>query len=87
MGFLSRMFVPRGARRAMHPVRTVKRTVTPKPIKQVRRAMHPLDNAAYAVTRTINTKPRRKSRGTVYRHGSCPVAHRSAEAAARCRNP
>lgn len=87
MGFLSRMFVPRGVRRALNPVRTVKAAVTPKPLKRIRRAMHPLDNAVYGVSRAINTKPRRKSRSTVYRHGSCPVAHRSPEAAARCRNP
>ena len=43
MGFLSRLFVPRGVRRAMHPGRAVKRAVTPKPIKQMRHAMHPID--------------------------------------------
>jgi hypothetical protein len=84
MGFLSRMFVPRGVRRAMHPVRTVKRAVTPKPVKQVRRALHPIDNAVYGVERSLNTKPRPNK--PVYRHGTCPVKHRTPEAAAKCRN-
>jgi hypothetical protein len=68
VGFLSRLFVPRGIRRSMHPVRSVKRAVTPKPIKKAMRAVHPLDNAVYAVTRSLNTKPtsrRRKARATV----------------------
>jgi hypothetical protein len=47
--------------------------------------MHPVDNAAYALERSLNTKPRRRSAAPVYRHGTCPVAHRTPEAAARCR--
>ncbi len=86
MGFISRMFIPRGVRRAVNPVGTLKGAVTPKSVKQLRRAMHPLDSAAYEVTRAINTKPRRRATHTVYRHGSCPVRHRSPEAAAKCRN-
>jgi hypothetical protein len=78
----------------MHPVRTVKRAATPKVVKQARRAMHPVDNAVYGAERAVATSLRsgrkpaakaRSSRGVVYRHGSCPVAHRSPEAAARCR--
>ncbi|MCW2671798.1 MAG: hypothetical protein JWP14_387 [Frankiales bacterium] len=87
MGFLSRMLVPRGVRRAMHPARTVKRAVTPKTVKRARRVLHPLDNAAYGVARSLNTKPRKKKGSSkVYRHGSCPVKHRTPEAAAKCRN-
>lgn len=85
MGFLSRMLVPRGVRRAFHPTRAVKRAVTPKAVKQVRRAIHPVDNAVYGIARGLNTKPRSKSKAPRYRHGSCPVNHRTAEAAARCR--
>ena len=33
MGFLSRLFIPRSVRRAMHPGRAVKRAVTPKAVK------------------------------------------------------
>lgn len=86
MGFLSRLFVPRGIRRAMHPVRSVKRAVTPKAIKKARRAVHPLDNAAYAVTRSLNTKPRPKRKTPAYNHDSCPINHRTPAAAAKCRN-
>ena len=85
MGFLSRLLIPRGVRRAMHPARTVRRAVTPKPIRQARRAMHPLDNALYSVERSLTTKRRRPA--PVYRHGTCSVRHRSPEAAAKCRNP
>jgi hypothetical protein len=35
MGFLSRLLVPRGVRRATHPVRTVKRAATPKVVKRL----------------------------------------------------
>lgn len=96
MGFLSRLLVPRSARRAMHPVRTVKRAATPKIVKKAERAMHPLDNAIYSVERSAVTSlrsggrkranARRAGRARVYRHGSCPVAHRTPEAAAKCRN-
>lgn len=92
MGFLSRLLVPRSVRRAMHPVRTVKRAATPKVVKKARRALHPVDNIVYGAERQVITsmrsgrKRRRKSRAPVYRHGSCPVAHRSPEAAAKCRN-
>jgi hypothetical protein len=86
MGFLSRLFIPRGVRRAMHPVRTVKRAATPKSIKRARRALHPIDNAVYSFERSLNTKRRKPATRLVYRHGNCPVKHRTPEAAARCRN-
>ncbi len=87
MGFLSRMLIPRRVRRAAHPVRTVRRKVTPKVVKNARRAMSPVDNAVYGVTRSLNTKPRRRSTPAPgYRHGACPVKHRTPAAAANCRN-
>lgn len=85
MGFLSRLLVPRGVRRAMHPVRTVRRAVTPRTVKRARRALNPVSNSIYTVERAVNTKGQSTKR--VYRHGSCPVRHRTPEAAARCRNP
>ena len=84
MGFLSRMLIPRSVRRAAHPVRTVKRAATPKSIKSIQRSLHPIDNAVYGVTRSLNTKAR--SRAAAYTHGSCPVRHRTAQAAQNCRN-
>ena len=91
MGFLSRLLVPRSVRRAAHPVRTVRRAATPKVVKTARRALHPVDNIVYGAERQVITSLRsgrkpRKGRAPVYRHGSCPVAHRSPEAAAKCRN-
>lgn len=95
MGFLSRLLVPRKVRRAVHPVRAVRRAATPKVVKKARRAMHPIDNAVYGVERSVATSlrsggkrraaSRRKARAAVYRRG-CPVAHRTPEAAAKCRN-
>lgn len=92
MGFLSRLLVPRSVRRAAHPVRTVRRAATPKVVKTAQRALHPVDNIVYGAERQVITslrsgrKRRRMSRAPVYRHGSCQVAHRSPEAAAKCRN-
>ena len=89
VGFFSRLFIPRSVRRAVHPGRAVKRAVTPKVVKKASRAMHPIDNAAYSVQRSVATTIRsgRKRKAPVFRHGNCPVSHRSAEAAARCKNP
>jgi hypothetical protein len=64
VGFLSRLLIPRGVRRATHPVRTVKRAVTPKPVKKVQRAMHPIDNAIYSVERSVSTSIRNGVRGS-----------------------
>lgn len=92
MGFLSRQLVPRSVRRATHPVRAVKRAATPKVVKKVRRALHSVDNIVYDAEREVITslrsgrKRRREGRAPVYRRGSCRVARRSAEAAAKCRN-
>lgn len=86
MGLSRRMFVPRSARRAVRPVRTVKRAVTPKPIKKVQRAVHPVDNAVYGLQRSLDTKPRPATGSPRYQHGPCPVNHQTSAAAAKCRN-
>jgi len=64
MGFLTRLLIPRGVRRAVHPGRAVTRAITPKAIT-ARRAMHPLDNLQYSVERSIATSLRsgRKRKG------------------------
>lgn len=95
MGFLSRLLISRSVRRAMHPGRAVKRAVTPRSVKKLKRAMHPVSNARYSMERSVSTQIRsaarsgskRRTTTAAYRHGSCPVRHRSADAAARCRNP
>jgi hypothetical protein len=88
VGFFSRLPVPRSVRRAVHPGRAVKRAITPKPIKKARRTLHPVDNAVYSMQRSVATSIRsgRKHKARVWRHGNCPVNHRSPEAAAHCRN-
>ena len=92
MGFLSRLLVPRSVRRAIHPVGTVRRAATPKAVKKAQRALHPVDNIVYGAERQVITslrpgrKRRRQGRARAYRHGNCPVAHRSPETAAKCRN-
>ena len=83
MGFLTLLLIPRSLRRAAHPTRTVKSALTPKSVKRARRVLHPVDNATYAVTRSLNTT--RRPRTPHYRHGTCTVRHRSPEAAAKCR--
>jgi hypothetical protein len=90
MGFLSRMLVPRSVRRAAHPVRSVKRSVTPKPVRRATRALNPVSNATYGLERSIRSSGRATTRAAkpkapVYRHGTCTVNHRSPEAAAKCR--
>lgn len=80
MGFLTRLLVPRPVRRAMHPVSTAKWALTPRPVRVVRHAMHPVDAALYQLERSA------RARRLVYRHGACPVKHRSYGAAARCRH-
>jgi len=92
MGFFTRRLIPRKVRRIAHPIRAVKRAVTPKPVKKVLRGVsivrNPLGNAAYAVERSVFTKKRKKrsSPAPVYRHGKCPIKHRSSEVAMRCKN-
>ena len=101
MGFLTRLLIPRPVRRVAHPVRTgkraVRRAVVPKPIRQATygasQLRNPVRAAAYhGIERPLNTALQsgvRKRSGTpapVYRHGNCPVKHRSIEAAQRCTN-
>jgi hypothetical protein len=55
MGFLSRLLVPRGVRRAAHPMRTVKRAATPRAVKRAQRLASPIDNAVYSLERSVST--------------------------------
>jgi hypothetical protein len=52
--------------------------------------MNPIDNAVYGAQRSVSTAIRSggksKSKAQVWRHGNCPINHRSPEAAAKCRN-
>lgn len=90
MGFFSRLLIPRSVRRAVHPGRAVRRAVTPKAVKRARRAVHPISNAKYSMERSVATSLRSGRRpvkkAAVYRHGNCPIHHRTPETAQRCRN-
>jgi hypothetical protein len=68
----------------VHPVRSVKRAVTPTVVKRARRALSPVDHAVYIVERKLNHKPRRRTRATSYTHPNCTVKHRTCEAAEKC---
>jgi hypothetical protein len=71
MGILWRLFAPkplkkarRTVRKAAHPVRTATRAATPKTVKKMQRAAHPLDlaelKAEDAVVNAIRGKRRRQ---------------------------
>jgi len=86
MGFFSRLPVPRGMRRAARP-ETAATPTAPEAVEVAHHAPqaasngHPVQHSAAA---TIQAEANGKD--GVWRHGDCPVNHRSAEAAAKCRN-
>lgn len=92
MGLITRLLVPRSVRRAAHPLRTVKSKATPKSVKRLRRVAHPIDSAVYATERSLTTsfrsgrRRRRGARRPVFTHPGCPIQHRTAETAKRCRH-
>jgi hypothetical protein len=91
MGFLSRLFIPRGVRRALHPVRSAKRAVrkavVPKSVRRVTYAASQIANPVSALKYHAIERPLTTALpAPVYRHGKCAVKHRSLEAARRCRN-
>ncbi len=85
MGFITRALIPRSVRRAVHPVRAVRRAVTPRPVKRAMRALNPIDNAIYGVTRKLNTR-HRSSNSQKFEHSGCNIQHRSVDALNNCRN-
>jgi hypothetical protein len=89
MGFLSRVFGPRGHRRARPAAsRAVERIGTTKHIKRVGRRRRHLRKALQRVTRSLTRNSRSvdgKKLVTVYHHGTCTVNHRSRKAASECR--
>jgi len=58
--------------------------------QRAQQKLRPIDNLKYSIERSIATSLRsglkKKGISRVYRHGNCPVNHRTPEAAARCRN-
>ena len=87
MGFFSRLPVPRGMRRAAHPEPAAAPAATPDAVEVAQPAAHAASNG-HPVQRSATATIQAEANGNagVFRHGDCPVSHRSAEAAAKCRN-
>ena len=68
----------------------VVRFLSPKSVKKASRALTPFDNIQNAVAGSLATLLRslgkRKGWSPVFKHGNCPVNHRTPQAAARCKN-
>jgi hypothetical protein len=85
MGLFSRLPVPRGLRRATHPEPAV--AVAPEAVEVAHHAPQAASNGHSAQQSAAATIPAgANGKDGVFRHGDCPVNHRSAEAAAKCRN-
>ena len=69
---------------------SVVRFRSPKAIKKASRALTPFDNVQNTVAgflaMSLRSLGKRKGWSPVFRHGNCPVNHRTPQAAARCRN-
>ena len=83
MGFFSRLPVPRGMRRAVQPGPAAAPAATPEAVEVAHHVPRAADNG-HPVATTAQAAANGKA--GVWRHGDCPVNHRSAEAAAKCRN-
>jgi hypothetical protein len=74
----------------MHPHRLVEQAMTPKAIQEDSPVLQPIGHAAYSAERPAATAigSDGKDKVSVFQHGTCPVRHRSEEAAAaKRRNP
>lgn len=79
MGLLWRLFAPkplkkarRTARKAAHPVRAATRAVTPKPVKQLQRAAHPVSLAELKIEDAAVSALRGRPRHKQSRHAARP---------------
>ena len=77
MGLLWRLFAPkplkkarRTVRKAAHPVRTATRAVTPKPVKQLQRAAHPVSLAELKIEDAAVNALRGRPRHQQSRHAA-----------------
>jgi len=87
MGFFSRLPVPRGRRRAAQPAQAAAEAAAPAAVEEAHHAPRAAANGhavQHAAAATIQAEA--NGNGGAFRHGDCPVNHRSAEAAAKCRN-
>jgi len=88
MGFFSRLPIPRGMRRATHPEHAVAQAAAPEAVEVASGAPHPAGGAAHVMPSpaTVTIEPAANGSTGVFHHDNCKVNHRSAEAAAKCRN-
>ena len=88
MGFFSRLPIPRGMRRATQAERTVAQAAAPETVEVASGAPHPAGGAAHVMPSpaTVTIEPAANGSTGVFHHDNCKVNHRSAEAAAKCRN-
>ena len=88
MGFFSRLPVPRGMRRATHPEQAVTQAAAPEAVEVANGALHPAVGAAPVMPSPAAATIESAANGSagVWHHDDCKVNHRSAEAAAKCRN-
>ena len=87
MGFFSRLPVPRGMRRATHPEPAAAQAVAPEAVEVAQPAAQAASNGHPVQHSPVATmQAEANGNAGVFRHGDCPVNHRSAEAAAKCRN-
>jgi hypothetical protein len=88
MGFFSRLPVPRGMRRATHPEQAVTQAAAPEAVEVANGAPHPVGAAAPVMPSPAAAIIESATNGSagVWHHDDCKVNHRSAEAAAKCRN-
>jgi hypothetical protein len=87
MGFFSRLPVPRGMRRARHPEPAVVQAAAPEAVEVANGATHPAGAAAPVIASPAAATIESATNGAgVWHHDDCKVNHRSAEAAAKCRN-
>jgi hypothetical protein len=74
-------------RRATHPEPAVTPAATLEAVEVAHPAPRPASNGHPAQhPAAVTTQAEANGKAGVWRHGDCPVNHRSAEAAAKCRN-
>ena len=91
MGFFSRLPIPRGMRRAAPTEHAVAQAAAPEAVEVANGAPHPAAGAAHvmpspAAATAATIEATNNGSAGVWHHDNCKVNHRSAEAAAKCRN-
>jgi hypothetical protein len=90
VGLLWRLLAPkpvkkarRTVRKAAHPVHTATRAMTPKPVKQLQHASHPLDlmelKAEDAIVKAVRGKPKQARRANPRASGPAPATREPVE--------